>query len=138
MTIKISDIVSTVADVTGVTAVEMQSGSRLRRISRARFMVYFLAREMTDKSFPTIGRCLNTHHTSVLNGAQKAEALREDHPEFAEQLWTCQKILRGERSDDEADPVRSDIRKQWRRGVHVGVIMRNLGVTQARVFEAVQ
>lgn len=74
----IRDIERAACSVFGVTKDEMRSKSRLRRISRPRQIVMYLARELTPASYPMIGRHFGGRdHTTILHGKRKiAELLR--------------------------------------------------------------
>lgn len=41
--------------------------------AEARQVLYWLGKEITGKSFPTIARCLGRHHTTVIHGWRKVD-----------------------------------------------------------------
>ncbi|NNE49761.1 MAG: hypothetical protein HKN38_06115 [Altererythrobacter sp.] len=58
-----------VAEVFGVTAQDITGKLRLRKLARPRQAVFYLAREMTDMSYPDIGRLTGGRdHTTVIHG----------------------------------------------------------------------
>lgn len=63
----------------GVELADVLSARRTARLARARQVTMFLARQMTPKSLPEIGRILGGRdHTTVLHGARKIEAFVGD------------------------------------------------------------
>ncbi len=65
-------IKSEVADRYGVSVEEIEGSKRAKRISQARHIAIFLARELTDSSFPTIGRAFGRRdHTTVMHACRK-------------------------------------------------------------------
>lgn len=76
---KIREIVKAVAQYYAVPAVEIIAQRRLKCIVKPRHMVFYLARQLTYRSFPDIGHILNRDHTTVLFGARKiAKCLESD------------------------------------------------------------
>ena len=61
-----------VAERYGVTVDEIEGTKRAKRISQARHIAIYLARELTDSSFPTIGRAFGRRdHTTVMHAHRK-------------------------------------------------------------------
>jgi chromosomal replication initiator protein len=76
-------IVSVVATTFGVPATEIISPRRTADIMTARFAAYLLARQMTCKSFPTIGRAIGGRdHSSVIYGNANAELMHKNSEPF--------------------------------------------------------
>ncbi len=73
-------ILSTVAEVTGVSITEITGDKRSRPVVESRHLVMYLARELTDSSLPKIGdRIGGRDHTTVLHAVEKiAKLMRED------------------------------------------------------------
>lgn len=66
--------------VTGVTMMECAAHYREKRIVRARHIYFYLARTLTPRSFPEIGRrCGRRDHTTVLHGYRKVKAHLPDY-----------------------------------------------------------
>lgn len=66
----IENIVGLVSEETGVEVQFILGESRVPRISRARQMVMFIAREQTELSFPRIARSLRRDHSTVMHGVR--------------------------------------------------------------------
>jgi hypothetical protein len=65
---------------------EMLSTARYRRIARPRQIAMALARQMTTRSLPAIGKAFGGRdHTTVLHAMRKIERLSED-PHFAREI----------------------------------------------------
>lgn len=63
---------------------EMTSERRGREVARPRQIAMYLAREMTPKSFPDIGKLFgNRDHTTVLHAVRRVESLIEADPDIA-------------------------------------------------------
>jgi hypothetical protein len=56
--------------------------------SMSRHVTMYLIREMTQQSFPAIGRYCKKHHTTAVNAWQKIRAWRSVNPELDEYLTT--------------------------------------------------
>ena len=78
--ITIELILSTVAEVTGVSVTEVTGDKRSRPVVEARHLAMYLARELTDASLPKIGeRVGGRDHTTVLHAVDKiTKLMRED------------------------------------------------------------
>lgn len=67
------DIMRAVSAVTGISMVDLTSIRQEKRVVRARFIYFHLARTLTSKSFPQIGYyCGLRHHATVMNGLHRA------------------------------------------------------------------
>lgn len=78
------DILEAVVTVTGVSSLCIKSPRRYVRIVRARMILIYLARSMTSKSFPQIGKFLNRDHTTALHGFKKVDESRDRYePELS-------------------------------------------------------
>lgn len=78
------DILRAVSAVTGISMLDLISPRRERRYARARFIYYHLARVMTSKGTPSIGKhCGGRDHSTVLHGLRQVKL----HPaEYAEKI----------------------------------------------------
>jgi chromosomal replication initiator protein len=75
--ISIENIQKTVADYFKIKVADMYSKKRTRNLARPRQMAMFLARELTDLSFPEIGQSFGGRdHTTVLHACGKIEELK--------------------------------------------------------------
>jgi len=60
---------------------DLEGASRKKEISQARHIAIFLSREMTDHSFPAIGREFgNRDHTTIMHSYMKVKTLLEETP----------------------------------------------------------
>ena len=48
----------------------LKEKSRLRKIARPRHIAFYLARELTNYSYPRIGQFFNKDHSTVIGGAE--------------------------------------------------------------------
>lgn len=75
--ISIENIQKTVADYYKIKVADMYSKKRTRVLARPRQMAMFLARELTDLSYPEIGQSFGGRdHTTVLHACAKIEELK--------------------------------------------------------------
>lgn len=85
--ITIDTIQRCVAITFGVQLFSMISHRRPRRLARPRQVAMYLARRMTTRSFPEIGRSFgNRDHATVMHAVRRIEALIRIDPEFADQV----------------------------------------------------
>lgn len=69
---------------------DLRSQRRTRPLPAARKAYYLLARELTDRSLPDIGRSFgNRDHTTVLHGVRAATDLFESDEAFRERVEWC-------------------------------------------------
>lgn len=54
-----------------------------RKTAGSRFAAFYVAREMTDRSFPAIAAHFECDHTTVLHGYRKISLAVQESPEFA-------------------------------------------------------
>lgn len=81
--ITIDLILSTVAEVTGVSVTEVTGDRRSRPVVEARHLAMYLARELTDASLPKIGeRIGGRDHTTVLHAVEKMTKLMRENREM--------------------------------------------------------
>ena len=75
--ISIENIQKTVSDYFKIKVADMYSKKRTRNLARPRQMAMYLARELTDLSFPEIGQAFGGRdHTTVLHACGKIEELK--------------------------------------------------------------
>ena len=75
--VSIENIQKTVADYYKTKVADMYSKKRTRALARPRQMAMFLARELTDLSYPEIGQSFGGRdHTTVLHACAKIEELK--------------------------------------------------------------
>ena len=71
----IEKVIKAVSDYYGVSIKDFKSTSRNQRVSSARHIAVYMARELTKKSFESIAEYLNKKHTTMLYSYEK---IRED------------------------------------------------------------
>jgi len=75
--VSVENIQKTVADYYKIKVADMFSKKRTRNLARPRQMAMYLARELTDLSFPEIGQSFGGRdHTTVLHACGKIEELK--------------------------------------------------------------
>jgi chromosomal replication initiator protein len=73
---------------------EMQSTRRARQVARPRQVAMFLARELTSRSLPDIGRRFGGRdHTTVLHACRRIEALRKMDPLLQQEVDFLRNVL---------------------------------------------
>lgn len=101
--VKLSDITDSVSKHFGVPLRELHNGERTRRICVPRMVVYALARELTNRSLPWIGRQIGGRdHTTILHGARRIAELRKTDPLLDEDYNTLKARLTYRPANDEA------------------------------------
>ncbi|MDJ0995588.1 MAG: chromosomal replication initiator protein DnaA [Dinoroseobacter sp.] len=69
---------------------------RTRTIARPRQVAMYLAKTLTTRSLPEIGRRFGGRdHTTVIHAVKKVEALRDDDPQIAEDITILTRSLEG-------------------------------------------
>ena len=80
-------IVASVAEAWGVTETDVLSARRTSKVVRPRQVAMFLAKELTLRSLPDIGRRIGGRdHTTVLHGVRRIGELIETDGELAEKI----------------------------------------------------
>jgi chromosomal replication initiator protein len=94
--ISIAEIQERVAEHFGIWLGEMRSGRRFRRVARPRQVAMYLARELTGRSLPAIGRAFGGRdHTTILHALRRVEALMANNPQIAMAVRELREVLRG-------------------------------------------
>jgi chromosomal replication initiator protein len=94
--ITIDDIQKATSEHFGLKQVDLISERRNRSIARPRQAAMWLAKQLTTRSLPDIGRRFGGRdHTTVLHAVRRIEALRADDPQLARDLETLTRKLRG-------------------------------------------
>jgi len=77
----IQHIQEEVASRFNVKCQDIESSSRKKEITQARHIAIFLAREMTDQSFPSIGRAFGDRdHSTIMHSYMKVKSMLEETP----------------------------------------------------------
>ncbi|KQM18397.1 helix-turn-helix domain-containing protein [Novosphingobium sp. Leaf2] len=79
--VRIADIVTIAAELSGVSRQEIMSKSRVARVVRVRNACYMIARE-SGKSYPAIGRALGRDHSTIIHGLSKAIITAHEEPRY--------------------------------------------------------
>jgi chromosomal replication initiator protein len=96
--ISIEDIQRKIADFYKLDPREFQSAQRSRRVARPRQVAMFLARTITERSLPEIGRRFGGRdHTTVLHACRRIAALCEEDPTFAQEIEFLKRVLAPEK-----------------------------------------
>ena len=94
--ITIEEIQKRVAEHYNIKLVEMSSARRSRTVARPRQVAMYLAKQLTSRSLPEIGRKFGGRdHTTVMHAVKKIEELRELDQGFAEDVELLRRMLQG-------------------------------------------
>jgi len=94
--ITIDDIQKQVAAHFNIRIADMHSARRARAIARPRQVAMYLAKQLTSRSLPEIGRKFGGRdHTTVMHAVRKVEELKEADAAFAEDLELLRRMLQG-------------------------------------------
>jgi len=94
----IDNILNTVAEYFGLRVDDLTGRRRTRAISMPRQVGMYLARELTDLSFPQIGEKLGGRdHTTIMHGHEKIEDLFDKDEELRQQVLDIKGKLYGSR-----------------------------------------
>lgn len=87
---KMRIIIDTVTDYYKINPQRIFDHTKKEKIKKVRWMIYFLAREMTDASYPQIGSFLNQDHSTVVHAVQQMKKKLE----ICDELKKDESILR--------------------------------------------
>ena len=86
-----SEIIKFVARHYGLKVTEIKSRSNAKMIAFPRQVAMYLCKELTELSYPEIGRQFNDkHHSTVMYSVDKISQLKESDPDLAQTLATMQ------------------------------------------------
>ncbi len=90
----IEDIQRKTAEFYKLELRDFQSPQRSRRVARPRQVAMFLARELTMRSLPEIGKRFGGRdHTTVLHACRRIAALCEEDPLFKQEVDFLKQVL---------------------------------------------
>ncbi len=93
--VKIEDILRIVSKHFGVNRSDLLSSRRNRSIVRPRQVGMYLAKQLTSRSLPEIGRRFgNRDHTTVLHAIRKIDSLMKDDPSLQEEVDLLMRLLK--------------------------------------------
>ncbi|HZV18865.1 MAG TPA: chromosomal replication initiator protein DnaA [Sphingobium sp.] len=79
-----------------IDASEMRSHRRARAVARPRQVAMYLAKKLTPRSLPEIGRVFGGRdHSTVIHAVRTIEAMRRDNPEMDADIRALQRQLEG-------------------------------------------
>ncbi len=94
--VSIENIQKTVADYYKIKVADMYSKKRVRSLARPRQMAMYLARELTDLSYPEIGLSFGGRdHTTVLHACAKIEELKAQDATLRKDYTLLLQVLTG-------------------------------------------
>ncbi len=94
--ITIEEIQKRVAEHYNIRFADMSSARRARAVARPRQVAMYLAKQLTSRSLPEIGRKFGGRdHTTVMHAVRKVEELRETDSIFAEDVELLKRMLEG-------------------------------------------
>ncbi|MBK8907899.1 MAG: chromosomal replication initiator protein DnaA [Rhodospirillales bacterium] len=92
--VTIEDIQKQVATHFNIRVSDMHSARRARAVARPRQVAMFLAKQLTTRSLPEIGRKFgNRDHTTVMHAVRKIEELTASDGSFAEDVELLRRML---------------------------------------------
>jgi chromosomal replication initiator protein len=91
----IDDIQKTVAEFFKIRVADMHSPRRSRDVARPRQVAMYLAKTLTSRSYPDIGRAFGGRdHTTVMHACEQINNLKERDRELDENVRLLEKMLR--------------------------------------------
>ncbi|MGQ9368141.1 chromosomal replication initiator protein DnaA [Azospirillum sp. ST 5-10] len=92
--VTIDEIQKKVAEHFNIRVADMHSARRARAVARPRQVAMYLAKQLTARSLPEIGRKFGGRdHTTVMHAVRKVEELRSADPAFAEDVELLRRML---------------------------------------------
>jgi chromosomal replication initiator protein len=92
--VTIDEIIRKVATHYNLRMTDMLSPRRARSVARPRQIAMFLAKTLTSKSLPEIGRRFGGRdHTTVIHAVRKIESLRETDVQISEDVELLRRML---------------------------------------------
>ncbi len=92
--VTIEEIQKKVAEHFSIRLTDMSSARRARAVARPRQVAMYLAKQLTSRSLPEIGRKFgNRDHTTVMHAVQRVIELMEQDTEFQERVELLRKML---------------------------------------------
>jgi chromosomal replication initiator protein len=92
--VSIEEIQKRVAEHYNIRLTDMSSARRARNVARPRQVAMYLAKQLTQRSLPEIGRRFgNRDHTTVMHAVSRVAELMAEDPGFAEDVALLRKML---------------------------------------------
>ncbi len=94
--VTIEEIQKKVAEHFNIRVADMHSARRARAVARPRQVAMYLAKQLTSRSLPEIGRKFGGRdHTTVMHAVKKVEELRQSDVTFCEDVDLLRRMLEG-------------------------------------------
>jgi chromosomal replication initiator protein len=94
--VTIEEIQKRVAEHFNIRISDMHSARRARSVARPRQVAMYLAKQLTSRSLPEIGRKFGGRdHTTVMHAVKKVDELRDHDSTFAEDVELLRRMLEG-------------------------------------------
>jgi chromosomal replication initiator protein len=94
--VTIEEIQKRVAAHFNIRVADMHSARRARAVARPRQVAMYLAKQLTSRSLPEIGRKFGGRdHTTVMHAVKKIEQLCETDASFADDVELMRRMLEG-------------------------------------------
>jgi chromosomal replication initiator protein len=94
--VTIEEIQKATVEHYGIRMADMTSSRRSRAIARPRQVAMFLAKQLTTRSLPEIGKKFgNRDHTTVMHAVRQIEALSKEDPQLGDDLEQLKRRLQG-------------------------------------------
>ncbi len=94
--VTIEEIQKRVAEHFNIRISDMHSARRARSVARPRQVAMYLAKQLTSRSLPEIGRKFGGRdHTTVMHAVKKVDELRDHDTIFAEDVELLRRMLEG-------------------------------------------
>jgi chromosomal replication initiator protein len=94
--VTIEEIQKKVAEHFNIRIADMHSARRSRAVARPRQVAMYLAKQLTARSLPEIGRKFGGRdHTTVMHAVKKVDELRQADSAFAEDVELLRRMLEG-------------------------------------------
>jgi chromosomal replication initiator protein len=94
--VTIEEIQKRVAEHFNIRISDMHSARRARSVARPRQVAMYLAKQLTSRSLPEIGRKFGGRdHTTVMHAVKKVDELRDYDTSFAEDIELLRRMLEG-------------------------------------------
>jgi chromosomal replication initiator protein len=92
--VSIEEIQKKVAEHYNIRLTDMSSARRARNVARPRQVAMYLAKQLTQRSLPEIGRRFgNRDHTTVMHAVSRIAELMQQDASFAEDIALLRKML---------------------------------------------
>ncbi len=93
-----AEIMAAVCQYFNITKAQLFSRGRGKSVDHAKFVSYYLCRELTTASFPMIAKWHGgKDHTSILHGVKDIESRLPFNPQFKDEVGDLFEILTGDR-----------------------------------------